>query len=191
MTTEEKLKRFRELCIEDEKKRVNKVLGEYEEGLLKSFEEHKKDALRRQEEELSEEREKALRDMRSEISDRLQLLKKKAGARNEELKEKLFSEVKERLAAFRKTDAYAKLLERELKEIEEAAGGESCELFFDCDEDPGLRARMEAGLPENLCVRVSAESFLGGTMAVISSKNIVIDNSFLTKLIREKNGFSF
>ena len=34
MTTEEKLKRFRELCIEDEKARVNRVLGEYEEGLL-------------------------------------------------------------------------------------------------------------------------------------------------------------
>ena len=44
----------------------------------------------------------------------------------------------------------------------------------------------------HLCdIRVSQYPFLGGTRAVIASKNILIDNSFETKLKEAEQDFQF
>ena len=191
MTTEEKLKRFRELCIEDEKNRTKRVLEEYREGLSANFEEHKKHALRRQEEEFSIEKEKADREIRSSISERQQLLKVKAGKRAEELKEKIFSVVEEMLGEFRGTSEYRELIKKELKDIEAKASGEAYEVYLDCSESEDIKSFAKSLLPEGAKAGESQRSFLGGTMAIIGSQNILIDNSFLTKLLKEKNEFSF
>ena len=191
MTTEEKLKRFRELCIEDEKNRTKRVLEEYREGLEANFEEHKKHALRRQEEEFSIEKEKADREIRSSISERQQLLKVKAGKKAEELKEEIFSEVERMLQEFRSTPEYKELIKRELEDIEAKARGESYEVYFDCSDSEEIKSFAKSLLPVEAKAGESQKIFLGGTMAIIGSRNILIDNSFLTRLLKEKNEFSF
>ncbi len=191
MTTEEKLKRFRELCIDDEKKRTSRIIEEYRAGLEASFEEHKKHALKRQTEEFAAEKEKLDRQIRSEIAQRQQQLKVKAGKRSEELKESLFSEVKDKLASFRSGPDYKVLIERELKAIEKTADGAAFKVFVDPGESEQIKAYAKSLLPENGELSEGDGGFLGGVMAIIESKNILIDNSFLTKLLKEKNEFSF
>ena len=47
MTTEEKLKHFQDICMEDARDRSAKMLDDYMAALEKSFEEHTADAKRR------------------------------------------------------------------------------------------------------------------------------------------------
>lgn len=184
MTTEEKLDRFKEICIEDARTQLNKVVTDFKNGLESTFSEHCEDEKRRQEMRVGIETEKIERETKKELSMDQLRIKRRVSKKHEELKDQLFDEVIEKLESYRKTDDYKKLIDKEINDILNLAGGHPCDIFLD-QEDSELIAKYKDK------VKVSNTAFSGGTVGIIPDKNIVIDNSFRTKIEAERNHFSF
>ena len=78
--------------------------------------------------------------------------------------------------------------EAQIKKARDFADGEEIHIYI----DPSDKSKQNLlSLHTGCDVRVSEYSFLGGTRAVIASKNILIDNSFETRLKEAEEGFQF
>ncbi len=188
MTTEEKLERLQKFCMEDARVRSDKMLREYSAALEAAFEEHQADAIRRADMQLQTESEKIKREANKALSIEQISSKRMLGHKQEELKDKLFVELRDMLANFMETSEYQKLLEKEIREAIQVAGKDPLIIYLDPAD--GDRARKFA-LDFHADIRVSEYSFMGGTRAVIPSKNILIDNSFQAKLAEARSQFRF
>lgn len=188
MTTEEKIEHFQNFCMEDARTRSAKILDEYTNALEESFREHQADAQRRAKMQLDAETAKIQREMNRQLSIEQINLKRTLGHKQDELKDKLFVELKDVLANFLETQDYPKLLEAQIIRAKEVAGDEPLMIYLDpCDEDKARRLALQYQVE----IRISEYSFSGGSRAVISSKNILIDNSFQTKLAEARQEFQF
>lgn len=189
MTTEEKLQHFLDFCMEDARTRSAKMYDDYTAALEKTFEEHKVDAKRRADMQLQIESEKIEREINKKLSIEQINIKRELGHKQEELKEKLFVEVKDILANFLESPEYDHLLNRQIQEAEDLAGNDEMLIYLDpADESKQRRISLHN---HNTNIKISQYSFTGGTRAVIPSKNILIDNSFQTKLEEAKRDFRF
>lgn len=189
MTTEEKLKHFLDTCMEDARTRSSRMLDEYTAALEKSFEEHQHDAKRRAQMQVRQETEKIERDLNKKLSVAQLEQKRVLGQRQEELKEKLFAELRERLKHYRSTPDYQRLLERQIQKAVDFAKGQELTVYLD-PSDEGLMEGFSLAYPQAR-IQMSEYSFFGGTRAVIEGRNILIDNSFLTRLAEARESFHF
>lgn len=115
-------------------------------------------------------------------------IRKISGQKLEELRGKIFSELRNRLARFMETPRYEHLLEEQIKKAKEFAGEDEIHVYI----DPADQTKEQLlSLNTDCDIRVSRYSFLGGTRAVIASRNILIDNSFETKLKEAEKRFRF
>ena len=188
LTTEEKLEHFSSFCIEDARTRSAKMLDEYTNALEQTLEEHQADARRRAGMQLDAETAKMQREINKKLSIEQINLKRTLGHKQDELKDMLFVELKDMLANFMETGEYLKLLEKQVTRAKEVAGTEALIIYLDpADEDKARRLALQY----NADIRISEYSFSGGSRAVIPSKNILIDNSFETKLAEAKAEFRF
>lgn len=188
MTTEEKLERFQQFCMEDVHARSAKVLDEYTAALEKAFAEHQADAQRHARMQIDTETEKIKRDINRKLSIEQINLKRTLGHKQDELKDMLFVELRDMLANFMETSQYLRLLEKQIKAAIRIAGDEPLIIYMDpADEDKARRLSFD----HRALIRISEYSFLGGTRAVIPGKNILIDNSFQTKLAEARENFKF
>ena len=172
MTTEEKLKHFQDICMEDARDRSAKMLDDYMAALEKSFEEHTADAKRRADMQVAMETEKLEREMNKRLSIAQLDLKREVSHKQEELKDKLFVELKE----------------CQVKAAKEFAGDAELIIYMDPPDQDKLQ---RIALHHNATIKVSEYSFMGGTRAVIPAKHILIDNSFETKLKEARHEFKF
>ena len=180
MTTEEKLKHFQDICMEDARDRSAKMLDDYMAALEKSFEEHTADAKRRADMQVAMETEKLEREMNKRLSIAQLDLKREVSHKQEELKDLLEN--------FMDTGDYQRLLESQVKAAKEFAGDAELIIYMDpSDQDKLQRIAMH----HNATIKVSEYSFMGGTRAVIPAKHILIDNSFETKLKEARHEFKF
>lgn len=186
MTTEEKLQHFTMYAMEEAREKSDAVIREYEGALEKIFREHK-EAKRRQEDlEIKAETDRLVRENNKRFSEAQIEIKRNLSKKQEELKEKLFVEAKDMLARFAETREYHHLLVKQLKNAREFAGGDEIILYIDpSDAQIQYSIEAEVGAP----VTVSTYSFLGGTRAVLPARNILIDNSFETKLAEARESF--
>ncbi len=188
LTTEEKLKHFQDICMTDARDRSARSLDDYRKALEKTFEEHQADVRRRSDMEIEAETEKLQREINKKLSIGQLDLRREVSRRQEELKDKLFVELKDRLANFMESPAYTELLERQVKAAKRFAGDEALVVYMDpSDEDKMHRISLHC----NVTIKTSEYSFEGGIRAVISSKHILIDNSFETKLAEARHAFKF
>lgn len=188
MTTEEKLEHFQQFCLEDARTCSAKMLDEYTGALETAFEEHQQDATRRAQMQIKAETEKMQRDINKQLSIEQINLKRTLGRKQDELKDTLFVELKDMLANFMETAEYQHLLEHQIAKAKEFAGNDPLIIYMDpVDEDKARRLALH----HNADIRISEYSFSGGTRAVIPSKNILIDNSFQTKLAEARDSFRF
>lgn len=188
LTTEEKLERFQQFCMEDVHARSSKMLDEYTDALEKTFAEHQADAHRRADMQIKTETEKIKRDINRKLSIEQINLKRTLGHKQDELKDMLFVELRDMLANFMETSRYLQLLEKQITSAIQLAGDEPLIIYMDpADEDKVRRLSFH----HKADIRISEYSFLGGTRAVIPGKNILIDNSFQTKLAEERENFKF
>lgn len=188
MTTEEKLKHFQDICMEDARERSAKMLDDYMNALEKAYEEHTADARRRADMQVEAETEKLEREINKRLSIGQLDLKREFSRRQEELKDKLFVELKDKLANFMETQEYQRLLDHQVKAVKEFAGDEELIVYMDpSDVDKVQRIALH----HNASIKISEYSFNGGTRAVIPGKHILIDNSFETKLNEARHAFKF
>ena len=188
MTTEEKLKHFQDICMEDARERSARMLDDYMNALEKAYEEHTADARRRADMQVEAETEKLEREINKRLSIGQLDLKREFSRRQEELKDKLFVELKDKLANFMETQEYQRLLDHQVKAVKEFAGDEELIVYMDpSDVDKVQRIALH----HNASIKISEYSFNGGTRAVIPGKHILIDNSFETKLNEARHAFKF
>ena len=188
MTTEEKLKHFQDICMEDARERSARMLDDYMKALEGAYEEHTADARRRADIQVEAETEKLEREINKRLSIGQLDLKREFSRRQEELKDKLFVELKDKLANFMETQEYQRLLGRQVKAVKEFAGDEELIVYMDpSDVDKVQRIALH----HNASIKISEYSFNGGTRAVIPGKHILIDNSFETKLNEARHAFKF
>lgn len=188
MTTEEKLEHFQNFCIEDARTRSTNMLDEYINTLEDALKDHQADARRHAKMMLDAEVAKIQREINKQLSIEQINIKRVFGQRQEELKDMLFVELKDMLANFMETTEYQHLLEKQVAYAKEVAGDDELIIYMDpSDEDKARRLALH----HNANIHTSEYSFEGGTRAVIPSKNILIDNSFQTKLEEAKVDFQF
>lgn len=188
MTTEEKLKHFQEVTVENANAKSVRALEEYKKALETVFGTHKEDALRKQALQIKLSEENLRKEKNAELSKEQIEIKKALGKKQEELKSLLFQEVLDKLDAYMATSAYDDYLIKHIKAAKEFARNEVLEVYIDpADTDKKAALEEAASVP----LIVSEYGFHGGMRAVIRSKKVLIDQSFETKLQEVKNEFSF
>lgn len=188
MTTDEKLKHFLEASIESATNKSTQLIDDYSEALNKIFEEHKADADRKAALQIRLGTDSLEREKNKELSKEQIKIKKEISKRQQELKEELFVEVRDLLEKFMATRSYQELLVKQIKAAKSYAKDEEIIIYIDPADSSALSS-LETASGTHLTV--SEYSFFGGTRAVILSRNILIDNSFETKLKEAKEAFAF
>lgn len=188
MTTEEKLRHFEEICVSDAKKKYEQEISDFTAYQEKQLAEHIQAADKQAETQLAEESEKIRREINKKLSISQIDIKREYSQKQEELKAKIFSELRDKLARFMETPQYDQMLIGQIKKARDFAGKDEIHIYIDpSDQDKQRLLSMETGCE----IRVSQYSFLGGTRAVIASRNILIDNSFETRLKEAEENFQF
>lgn len=179
MTIEEKLKHFTTVTIESVHSKCEESLNEYKADLDEQFEKHKEEAIRD-----SKLREKTLRDgierkASKEYTMEQLHLKRKINRKQNELKAKIHEEIATALLEYRKKPEYKELLIKQINAAKDFARGEEINIFID-EDDMGLCEELNAAC--GIRLNISEHLFMGGIRAEIPKKNILIDNTFETKL---------
>lgn len=188
MTTEEKLKYFSDVTIENASNNSAKIIDDYTASLNKIFEDHKIDATRQAELQVKLGTAQLEKDKNKELSKEQLLLKKELNKRQDHLKEKLFIEVGYLLEEYMSSRAYQDLLIEQINAAKEFAKDADITIYIDPADSGKLASLITA---TNTQIHLSEHSFMGGTKAIIDSKNILIDYSFETKLKEAKESFAF
>lgn len=188
MTTDEKLKHFLEASIESATSQSTQLIDDYSKALDIIFEDHKTDTLRKAELQIRLGKESLEREMNKELFREQLLIKRETTRRQAALKSMLFSEIEELLAEYMTTPGYRELLVRRIKEASSFAGKEEITIYIDPSDAP-MQKDLEAATHARLTV--SETGFMGGIRAVIRSRNILIDDSFETRLKEAKDAYTF
>lgn len=188
MTNEEKLQNFQAMTMETARKKGAEEIDAYLESMEQAFEEHKNMKEQQAQGAIRTIRENLHKVKNKEVSLEQIRLRHEYSQKHEELKEKLFSEVNDLLANYMRTPAYEKLLLSQIKKDLQFAKGEPVVIYIDpADSTYLMNLEMEAGTT----LTVSEYSFGGGTRAVLPERNVLIDDSFDTKVKEIMENFSF
>ena len=186
MESEEKLQQFYEDTIRVIDKKSKAELSEYEASLEPQFEEFKRSALEAAqyaERQAAEDLKKASRQIISrEIIDSKHLL----AEREADYTEKTFALAKELIDEFKTTGEYKQLIRKYIYEAIEFAKEDELIIYLDLD-DASFKEELEAEFGRE--IRVSRYSFGGGLRALIPARNILIENSFSSKMTEQLQTF--
>ena len=188
MTTEEKIQHFYKVSVESAQEEAKKELEACRAEQEALLEKYKAEKLQQVELDRKLEKEAIRKQMNKEFSNEQLQIKRRMSRQQNELKTRLFLEVEEKLAAYRKTPEYLDYLCEKCRKDMEFAGNDEIRLLISAgDKNLEVSVEKRIGRP----VEISAEDFGGGVRAVITSRNILIDDSFATLLEGEKAEFSF
>lgn len=188
MTTEEKIKYFSDVTIENASNNSAQIIDDYTASLNKIFEDHKVDATRQAKLQITLGKAQLEKDKNKDLSKEQLLLKKELNKKQDHLKEKLFIEVGYLLEEYMSSRSYQELLVEQINAAKEFAKDTDITIYIDDADSNKLASLITA---TNTQIHLSEHGFMGGTKAVIHSKNILIDNSFETKLKEAKDSFAF
>lgn len=188
MTNEEKLQNFRTMTMEMVRKKRNDEIDGYRESMDRAFEEYKEQQEKQTQLLLKAQKDSLHREMNKLISIEHIRIRHEYTKRYEELKDKLFTEVQTMLAEYMTTPAYEKLLAKQIRKDMRFARGEQIIIYIDpADHEHLTGLQMMTGA----ALTVSEYSFGGGTRAVLPDRNVLIDDSFETRLKEIMETFSF
>ena len=106
-------------------------------------------------------------------------IKRKINHKQNELKKKLFDLVEAKLEEFKKTDQYVQLIVRQIKEALYIAGDEELIVYVgEGDENLIEEFYSQCAIKPSISRNINK----GGMRAEIPSKNMLIDNTFETKI---------
>lgn len=186
MTIEEKLQHFMDVTVNDANIKRQTIVDEYKAGMDKIYEDHKANALKNVESLKNIEKDEIRRKTKKDFSKQQQLIRRDLTKKMEELKETIFNEVSLLLSEYKKTPAYSELLIKQIKNSLAIARNEEITIYIDPEDSDKLSLLEEK---TGVSISISAYSFMGGMRATIASKNILIDNSFESKLSDAKDDF--
>ncbi len=175
-------------AMEDAYKQQKETLDEYQTALDKIFEEHKRLTLKKAEMELKYESERIRMESNKNFAKEHLHIRRKLMRRVNELTDQIFEEVNTLLSDYKKTNNYMDLLKKQISNAVAFAGKAEMIVYLD-PEDANKKTMLEEATQAVLTI--SETPFGGGTRALIPSRNILIDNSFETKLNDARMNFHF
>lgn len=188
MTLDEKIELFSKAVVDSATKQNIEIVHQYKESLQKLYDEHNENALNKADAAYLAESENLVREKNRTLSREAINIKRKISEKSSELIDKLFQDIALKLKEYMKTPEYFDLLTTQISKAKTFAREDEIIIYIN-PSDEGLKQLLEENTGAKLTV--STRDFVGGTRAVIHSKNILIDNSFLTKLSEAKSSFSF
>ena len=188
MTLEEKITHLQTTSMEQARAEGNAIIDSYKEALEKVLEDHKAEAVRQSETRIKAETTNAKQQLNQAMAKSQLEIKRQQGKIQQELKDKIFEEAQSLVNDYMKTESYFDYLIKCIRQAEHYAGTDPVVSYIN-PSDEGKRSDLEDATGVHLTV--SAEDFVGGVRAVIRARNILIDNSFKTKLRNEYDSFLF
>ena len=188
MTTEEKLQHFYEVSMDTAREEATKVLDEYKAALETEMERHKQEKQAASESQFKIDSDNAAREINKALSAEHLHIKRKLSKKQQKLKESIFAEVEELLDDFSKKPEYTDWLEDKIKQSLEIAENDSVQIYLTAKDSAKAE---ELTKRTGITPLISETDFLGGIRAVITVKNILIDNTLLTAFENEKERFNF
>ncbi|MGB4661298.1 MAG: V-type ATP synthase subunit E [Mobilitalea sp.] len=187
MNLDEKLDHFYNSIIETATQKNIEIVEDYKKILQSNYDERKEVALRKAEANYQIASDDIVRERNKKLSAESLEIRRKVLVKTAEVSDRIFSDVAEKLGAYMKTPEYDELLCTQIKNTLEFAQGDEIMIYLnpsDADKKSALEEKTGAVLT------VSNRDFIGGTRAVISSRSILIDNSFLTRINEAKSSFT-
>lgn len=183
MQIKEKLEVFQKFTINVANSESEAMIQEYRESCEKDLEEYRNSRQAEMEHKFQIEEIKIRRQVRKRVSEESIRQKRLLDNCKQEWKKKLMDQVRELLAEYQQTEKYRGYLTAKIRMAKEVAGTEEVIIYInpsDADKKEELEKQTGAELT------VSTMDFGGGIRAVIRSRNILIDESFVTKLEQEE-----
>ncbi|MDF2905323.1 MAG: hypothetical protein K0R34_644 [Herbinix sp.] len=187
MTLDEKLDHFYSSVIDSATKQNIEIVEEYKNTLQKNYDERKEIAMRKAEANYRMASDNIIRERNRKLSAETMEIRRKVLEKTAEISDRVFTDVKLKLENFMKTSDYDELLVNQIKNAKEFAQGDEITVYIN-PTDASKTSILEA--KTGVSLTVSDRDFIGGSRAVIPSRSILIDNSFLTKLDEAKSSFT-
>lgn len=188
MKTREKLNLFYEAALNAANERSSQDMREFSASMEQMIGEFRKQKREEMEHRCLAEAGNLRREKNRRVSEAQTEQKRRLNGHLQEKKALLFGAVEAKLAEYRKTPAYQEYLVKKIGMAREFARQETVEIYLDAEDafrKEGLERECGCGL------FVSEKSFGGGIRAAVPAKNILIDESFETKLNQERDSYSF
>jgi vacuolar-type H+-ATPase subunit E/Vma4 len=186
MTLNEKLDNFYSSVIDSATAQSIAIIDEYSNTLQKVREERLQAANNRNKNTYRIEIDNIIREKNRKLSKETLDIRRGVLERTAEITEEIFQDVDKKLTEFMQTPAYEEHLVNKIKEAVEFARGDELLIYIN-PSDESLIPALEAKTGVKLTL--SNRDFFGGIRAVIPSRTILIDNSFVTKLAEAKSTF--
>lgn len=183
MKIKEKMEVFRKFTIEEASNESEASLRDFRSSCDRKLEAFRKNRQAEMEQIFQVEEAKIRREANHEISREVLRQKRSVDSCKREWKARLFGQVRELLAEYQKTEGYQEYLAAKIAMARELAGEEEAIIYIN-PSDAEKKEALEAA--SGVSLTVSAIDFGGGIRAVIRSRNILIDESFATKLEQEE-----
>ena len=183
MQIKEKLEGFQRFTIDVAKSESDALIEEYQKSCEKELEEFRRNRQTEIEHKFRREETKIRREVNRKVSAEVLRQKRILDDCKREWQEKLLAQVQTLLKDYQNTEGYQDYLIAKINMAKEVAGEEAVIIYInpsDADKKEYLEEKTHAELT------VSAIDFGGGIRAVIRSRNILIDESFVTKLEQEE-----
>ncbi len=186
MTLNEKLDNFYTSVIDSATAQSINIIEEYSKALQKIKDDRYQAATKRAANTYRIEIDHIIREKNRKLSKESLDIKRKVLERSAEITDNIFQEVELKLKEFMKTDSYQEYLVRKIKEALDFARGDELIIYIN-PSDESLIPSLED--KSGVKLTLSNRDFFGGIRAVIPSRTILIDHSFLTKLAETKSTF--
>lgn len=188
MTLEEKLSYMQAAVMEDARAGTNRIIDTYRDGLEKLFNEHKSESLLSSQTQIKSESVKAKQQLNQALAKAHLDLKREESRLTQTLKDNIFKEVKTLLTEYMKTPEYEAYLTECIQGVLKIAGDDEKTIFLN-PSDLSLKATLEE--KNGVTLTISENDFCGGIRTMIPARNILVDDSFETKLWHEYYEFLF
>lgn len=187
MTIEEKMEHFRSISLESANNQSVESLSNYKKSLDDELELHKESARQLSEDSKRARMNQVKANSKKDLASSQMVIKKQLTNKQSEIKLKIFELVRNKIAEYRKTPAYIELLKSQISKIADDYKNLDITVYID-SEDSHLLDQLKESFHVN--IQVYDKDFLGGTRTIVPEKNILIDNSFKTRLVEEQENFA-
>ena len=187
MTIEEKMEHFKNVSLDNASAKSNDILTAYKQSLDEQFEKHKETALLESKSVESAKLNAVRLEVKRELSKVQAEVRRTVTLHQNKLKSQIFSAVVEKLNAYKKTEEYKKELISQINKISSDFNDTTVEFYID-SSDESLLSDLQSHTGAD--IKISTVPFIGGCKAIISDKNMLVNNSFKTKLAEEQEKFT-
>lgn len=186
MNLNEKLDHFYTSVIESATAQGIQIVTDYENTLNNIYEERKQSALKKAENTYRIELDKIRREKNYLLSSEAFKIRRTLQEKVTEMVQQIFEDVEQKLKEFMQSPAYEDYLAAKITQAKTFAQNTEIIIYINpTDENRKSVLENRTGVT----LTVSDRDFFGGIRAVIPSRSILIDHSFLTKLAEEKEAF--